>query len=99
MRQTMFREHEFDAAVFIGGMNGILDEYALFHALQPTAKVLPVFSTGGAAATLPRVADIEDELDYVGFFHRVLEISPRERRYRTPDDQPREGRARLGLQD
>ncbi len=91
MRQTMFRENEFIAAVFIGGMKGILDEYELFRERQPQAKLLPVASTGGAAATLvgPDVR-IEEELDYVRFFHQRLDVSPRERRYRTPVEQPRE---------
>jgi hypothetical protein len=98
MRQTMFRDHEFIAAVFIGGMNGILDEYCLFSAIQPAARVVPVASTGGAAATLtPVCSDIEDELDYVRFFHDQLGVSPRERRYRTPDSQPSDVQARLGL--
>jgi hypothetical protein len=93
MRERMFSENEFTAAVFIGGMEGIIQEYEMFRRLQPKAKVVPVVSTGGA--TLEVAAhegqlppDLSDELDYVALFHRHLDISVKEERFRTPDDQP-----------
>lgn len=49
MRATMINSEDFGAAIFIGGMEGIEDEYALFRKLRPKAKVLPVASTGAAA--------------------------------------------------
>ncbi|MER8752004.1 hypothetical protein NKH57_22485 [Mesorhizobium sp. M1050] len=93
MRQRMFEEHEFRAAVFIGGMGGIVAEYEMFRQLQPHAKVIPVTSTGGAsldvAGKLGKVpSDFQDQRDYVALFHEHLGISVREERFRVPGDQP-----------
>lgn len=52
MRQKMFKENEFAAAIFIGGMEGIFDEYMLFRAAHPNALILPIASTGAAARIL-----------------------------------------------
>lgn len=48
MREQMFSENEFAAAVFIGGMNGIEDEFRMFREYHPDALLLPVASTGAA---------------------------------------------------
>lgn len=93
MREQMFSENSFKAAVFIGGMGGILDEFELFRRLQPYAAVVPVVSTGGAtlqvAERLRDVApDLREDLDYVALFHRHLGVSVREERFRRPEDQP-----------
>lgn len=56
MRKRMLEEHEFAAAVFIGGMEGIdgdkekdiEGEYKMFVDRHPNAFLLPVASTGGA---------------------------------------------------
>src|SRR5690606_14790255 len=48
MRQRMFSENEFAAAVFIGGMDGIEVEYKMFKELHPKALLLPIASTGAA---------------------------------------------------
>ena len=93
MRERMFSEHAFKAAVFIGGMGGIVHEYELFRRLQPDAAVIPVSSTGGATLEVARRAgalhaDLFDELDYVALFHRHLSISVKEERFRSPQDQP-----------
>lgn len=52
MRSRMFNENQFKAAVFIGGMDGIEQEYKLFKEAHPTALILPVGSTGAAAKIL-----------------------------------------------
>lgn len=92
MRDRMLSEHDFTAAVFIGGMKGIVDEYELFSKLHPRAAVVPVISTGGAAIevgkVVPRSPDLETDMDYVGVFHRHLDISVREKRYVDPTLQP-----------
>jgi hypothetical protein len=49
MRERMFSENEFDAAIFIGGMNGIVDEFIMFKEYHPEALLLPVASTGAGA--------------------------------------------------
>lgn len=79
MRERMFTDEAIGAAVFIGGMAGIVDEFEMVRRLNPNAVLLPVSSTGGASLV---VADLMDEtfvdlardLDYVGLFHRRLEI-------------------------
>jgi hypothetical protein len=93
MRERMFSDHEFSAAVFIGGMGGIIQEFELFRRLQPRAAVVPVVSTGGAvlnlAERLPGLDDdLANDLDYVAVFHRHLGISVREERFVRPDEQP-----------
>ena len=49
MRRQMVIENDFAAAVFIGGMDGVEDEYKLFVESHPEAKVFPMASTGAAA--------------------------------------------------
>lgn len=93
MREKMFSEHKFKAAVFIGGMGGIVDEFELFRKFQPNSLILPIVSTGGAtldvAQQLPMLGtDLSIDLDYVALFHRNLDISVREERFPRPEDQP-----------
>ncbi|MCZ4290364.1 hypothetical protein [Hoeflea alexandrii] len=94
MRERMFSETQFAAAVFIGGMAGILAEFEMFRHFQPDAKILPVMSTGGATLEVggkvsSLASDMSDDRDYVALFHRHLGISTREERYRSPEDQPK----------
>lgn len=95
MREKMFTGHDFHAAVFIGGMDGILDEFELFHRHCPEARIVPVASAGGAALELaeeiaPQNDALWSELDYIALFHRSLDISVRELRYTRPENQPKE---------
>lgn len=48
MRERMFSENKFDAAIFIGGMDGIEVEYNMFKVYHPDALLLPIASTGAA---------------------------------------------------
>jgi hypothetical protein len=52
MRKAMFKENKFSAAIFIGGMEGVIDEYMMFKEYHPTALTLPIASTGAAAKIL-----------------------------------------------
>ena len=92
MREKMFTDHGFSAAVFIGGMDGIFEEFELFQSHQSDARVLPVASTGGAALELAAHLDtdyeLRNDLDFVALFHRHLGVSTRENRYFRPDEQP-----------
>jgi hypothetical protein len=99
MRKRMIRETHFGAAVFLGGMQGILDEHRLFAERAPEARIIPVGSTGGAAGVLVR--DLRSDtalatnLDYVELFYSQLEIDRNERRYRSRGEQPADPAARL----
>ena len=98
MRDRMLGENGFESAVFIGGMQGIIDEHRLFAEQAPGARIVPVVSTGGAARLLsemlgagPALAD----LDYVRLMYEHLGVDPNERRYATPADQPGDVGARI----
>lgn len=49
MRERIFSENKFDAAVFIGGMNGVIDEFNMFREYNKKALLLPIASTGAAS--------------------------------------------------
>src|SRR5258708_27206884 len=51
MRTEMFN-HDFKAGIFIGGMEGIEDEFNMFRDTHPRALLLPVASTGAAAGII-----------------------------------------------
>ncbi len=52
MRGAMISAHNFDAAVFLGGMEGVEIEYDIFRRLHPSKPAYPVASTGAAARLL-----------------------------------------------
>lgn len=52
MRQKMIVENEFCAAIFIGGMEGVEDEYKLFKEAHSDIPVFPIASTGAASRIL-----------------------------------------------
>jgi len=87
MRRRMLSETRFEAAIFAGGMGGIFDEYRLVAELAADATILPIVSTGGAAAALgaevKASGDLVDELDYVELLFDRLSIDPNERRDAT----------------
>lgn len=78
MRQRMLSEHTYTAGVFIGGMEGVEEEFELFRELQPTALALPVASTGGAAKLLFNKADeyfpeqLQKEYSYLSLFRKQI---------------------------
>jgi hypothetical protein len=62
MRRHMLTEWNYTAGVFIGGMEGVEEEYRLLKQLQPQAKLLPIASTGGAALCLFEAGEFPEEL-------------------------------------
>lgn len=85
MRKAMFMSTEFEAAVFIGGMHGILDEHKLFTSYWPSATCIPIAQTGGATAHLARnlnylPPDDLAPLDFVALLYRGLGIRPSQKR-------------------
>lgn len=85
MRKAMFTSAEFEAAVFIGGMHGILDEHKLFTSHWPNATCIPIAQTGGATVHLARdlnylPPDDLAPLDFVALLYRGLGIRPSQMR-------------------
>jgi hypothetical protein len=52
MRGAMISSHNFDAAVFLGGMEGVEIEYDIFRRLHPDKPAYPIASAGAAARIL-----------------------------------------------
>jgi hypothetical protein len=52
MRRAMIGSRQFAAAIFVGGMDGVEKEWALFGDLQPNVPRFPIASTRGAAELL-----------------------------------------------
>ena len=52
MRHKMIVENDFCAAIFIGGMEGVEDEYNLFKKAHPDCPVFPIASSGAASKIL-----------------------------------------------
>lgn len=50
MRDRMLSENRFTHAIFIGGMNGIKDEFDMFKKKHSKVPAFPIASTGGGAA-------------------------------------------------
>lgn len=80
MREHMIGDHDYSAAVFIGGMEGVQDEYDIFKRLHPNVPCLPVASTGAAARLLyskhPDEFDerLLTELSYTSLFKELLKL-------------------------
>lgn len=81
MRQKMLSENKFSAAVFIGGMDGIVVEYNMFKELHSAALILPIASTGAATKiiyeSLPDNDDAKHErflkdYGYMSLFQKYL---------------------------
>lgn len=90
MREAMLSRADLTAAVFIGGMEGILAEHAMFSGLHPSAKILAVPAPGGAARQLAESLGVTNEadlqnVDFARLFHMELNIPPNEPR---TDQQP-----------
>lgn len=85
LRKTMLAAHEFDGAVFIGGMNGVIDEHLLFTQMHPNAPVLALHRTGAAAADLAIKLGYDPAFDpmptdFTGMYINLLGVSPTEPR-------------------
>lgn len=68
MRSKLINENNFKVGIFIGGMEGINEEYVMFKERHPNALILPIASTGAAAKILyeqqPQNFDIRLKNDY-----------------------------------
>lgn len=52
MRLEMIKSYDLSAAIYIGGMEGVIEEDALFNQCYPDKPTYPIASTGGAALEL-----------------------------------------------
>lgn len=79
MRKQMFEENrDTCCAVFIGGMEGIIDEANRIKSLCPDIRLLPIASTGCASAIVYEMleihdADMESNIVYLKVFRKLLE--------------------------
>jgi hypothetical protein len=82
MRKRMIEDTKFDVGIFVGGMDGVIDEYELFTREHPYAKVWPLASTGAAANIIfermdkPRPELFLHELTYPSLFRQLLKEIP-----------------------
>lgn len=78
MREKMLGDNNFAAAVFVGGMEGVIEEYDMINHYHPNIPCFPVASTGAAAKALfnlhPGAFDnrLESELSYTTLFKELL---------------------------
>ena len=80
MRRAMIEDNDYCAAFFIGGMEGVDDEYHAFCKAHPQTQVFPIASTGAAAKIIfDRTPDLFDsrlltDLAYTSLFKDLLNI-------------------------
>ncbi|WP_217371884.1 SLOG domain-containing protein [Spirosoma rhododendri] len=78
MRGEMLSNHSYKAAVFIGGMKGVEDEFYLFKKYHPDTSAFPIASTGAAARVLYErnreslPESLNDEYSYFSLFRRLI---------------------------
>jgi hypothetical protein len=85
MRARMFSDHPYEAAVFIGGMEGVIEEFEAFREVVPEARLIPLPAPGGVSHELfERVESLPSEMrtrtDFTYWLYRLLEIDPSEPR-------------------
>jgi hypothetical protein len=79
MREQMLMG-QFRAGIFVGGMEGVEDEYSMFVQMHQGVPAFPIASTGAAAAkiferdkTLPHQhPELRDELSYLSLIRSLL---------------------------
>lgn len=80
MRRRMFSEHDYYAAVFIGGMNGVWEEYKMIKEYHPTVRCFPIASTGAAARDIYNSqleafdSRLLSEMSYTSLFIELLDL-------------------------
>jgi len=79
MREAMITSQDFTAGVFIGGMEGVEEEFEMFRTLHPKKPAYPIASTGAAALSLfkgymPERHELLTDLRYMYLFRRLLGI-------------------------
>ncbi|MCC5989860.1 MAG: hypothetical protein JJT95_19510 [Pararhodobacter sp.] len=85
MRTRMFRDRPYEAAVFIGGMEGVLDEFDALRENAPGAQLIPLPAPGGVSRELFEQiknlpGDMRTRTDFTYWLYRLLDIDPSEPR-------------------
>lgn len=74
----MIVDNDFIAGIFIGGMEGVEDEYELFKSAHPTALILPMASTGAAALEIYKknefrgMQELKNDYAYIALFYKLF---------------------------
>ncbi len=78
MRKKMIGGNNYVAGIFIGGMEGVIDEYNMFKKSHPNALIFPIASTGAAAKKIyeqmkpqPETR-LKDDYAYMALFNDIL---------------------------
>ncbi|MCX8743899.1 hypothetical protein J3U68_00535 [Snodgrassella sp. B3882] len=78
MRKEMIEGNDFIAGIFIGGMEGVEDEFKLFKQYHPDALLLPVATTGAAALSIYQASpenymeELNTDYAYMALFTKLL---------------------------
>ena len=76
MRKKMIIENDFIAGIFVGGMEGVEDEFELFTQSHPETMVFPMASTGAAALEIYEGGSfdisLKDDYAYIALFYRLF---------------------------
>lgn len=80
MREKMLTDQVIVAGFFIGGMEGVVEEYKLLTHFQPNAKCYPIASTGGAALEIYNSGNFDTmlsrQLTYRTLFRKLSRLLP-----------------------
>jgi hypothetical protein len=79
LREAMLSRQDLEAAVFIGGMEGVESEYGMFKRFHPNKKLLLVPAPGGAALELAeRLGGFDEtalrDVNFSRLFHAELSV-------------------------
>ena len=78
MRKEMIGGNDFTAGIFIGGMEGVEDEFNLFKQYHPDALLLPVATTGAASLSIYQASpenymeELNTDYAYMALFTKLL---------------------------
>jgi hypothetical protein len=74
MRKEMLSRN-LEAAVFIGGMEGVLQEFSMFRNMHPQEQIVAVSSPGGAALEVAKKLDqFNERIDFARLFYEKLHV-------------------------
>lgn len=79
MRTTMIKENQLNAGIFIGGMEGVEEEFDIFRKFHADAPFYPIASTGAAARVifdkycLNCMPELSTDFAYNSLFLRILQ--------------------------